>query len=199
MNGPRRSATPAIRSHRISRRQMLSYAGGALGLAGSLGYAPRARAQGPSPTPGGTLVVAGEVTGRQLRSGRHLSGLGHDWVSKRLRHPLHLPGLQDPPPVAGDQLHGASADGRIYTFQLRKGVKFHDGTPFNAEAVEFNYMRYLDKDHPYFEPNAVPATSLAMLPQAEVREGDGGARRPDRPEQSDDGLRREPARATAAS
>jgi peptide/nickel transport system substrate-binding protein len=38
--------------------------------------------------------------------------------------------------------------------QLRKGIKFHDGTPFDAAAVEFNFMRYLDKSHPYYDPNA---------------------------------------------
>ena len=36
-----------------------------------------------------------------------------------------------------------SDDGLTYTFNLRKGVKFHDGTPFNAEAVKFNYDRML--------------------------------------------------------
>ena len=34
-----------------------------------------------------------------------------------------------------------SDDGLVYTFNLRKGVKFHDGTPFNAEAVKFNFDR----------------------------------------------------------
>lgn len=34
-----------------------------------------------------------------------------------------------------------SADGLTWTFYLRKGVKFHDGTPFNAEAVKFNWER----------------------------------------------------------
>ncbi len=31
-----------------------------------------------------------------------------------------------------------SADGKNYTFHLRQGVKFHDGEPFNAEAVKQN-------------------------------------------------------------
>ncbi len=36
-----------------------------------------------------------------------------------------------------------SEDGLSYTFQLRKGVKFQDGTDFNAEAVKFNIDRQL--------------------------------------------------------
>src|SRR5207245_7702323 len=35
--------------------------------------------------------------------------------------------------------------GRTYTFKLRQGVVFHDGTPFNADAVKFNFERMLDK------------------------------------------------------
>lgn len=38
----------------------------------------------------------------------------------------------------------ASDDLRIWTFQLREGVKFTDGTDFNADAVVFNYERYMD-------------------------------------------------------
>ena len=36
-----------------------------------------------------------------------------------------------------------SPDGLTYTFNLRKGVKFHDGTPFNAEAVKVNIERQM--------------------------------------------------------
>lgn len=36
-----------------------------------------------------------------------------------------------------------SPDGLTYTFYLKKGVKFHDGTPFNADAVVYNVERQL--------------------------------------------------------
>ncbi len=43
----------------------------------------------------------------------------------------------------------ASPDGKLWTFKLRQGVKFHDGTPFNAAAVQFNLERWWDPQHPY--------------------------------------------------
>jgi ABC-type transport system substrate-binding protein len=42
-----------------------------------------------------------------------------------------------------------SEDGLEWTFYLRKGVKFHDGTDFDADAVMFTVDRIWDKDHPY--------------------------------------------------
>jgi peptide/nickel transport system substrate-binding protein len=36
----------------------------------------------------------------------------------------------------------ASEDGKSYTFHLRQGVKFQDGTDFNADAVCFNFNRW---------------------------------------------------------
>jgi 4-phytase/acid phosphatase/peptide/nickel transport system substrate-binding protein len=41
----------------------------------------------------------------------------------------------------------ASADFKTWTFKLRQGVKFHDGTPFNAKAVAANYRRMMDPDN----------------------------------------------------
>jgi peptide/nickel transport system substrate-binding protein len=38
----------------------------------------------------------------------------------------------------------AAPDGTVYSFTLRDGVKFHDGTPFDAAAVKFNLDRTVD-------------------------------------------------------
>jgi peptide/nickel transport system substrate-binding protein len=45
-------------------------------------------------------------------------------------------------PVLAAALPTVSADGLTYTFKLRTGINFQDGTPFNADAVVYNYTRW---------------------------------------------------------
>lgn len=42
-----------------------------------------------------------------------------------------------------------SPDRLAWTFKLREGVKFHDGTPFNADAVVFSMNRLIDPTNPH--------------------------------------------------
>ena len=42
-----------------------------------------------------------------------------------------------------------SPDGMIWTFKLRRGVRFHDGTPLDAAAVKFTFDRVIDPTHPH--------------------------------------------------
>jgi len=46
-----------------------------------------------------------------------------------------------------------SADGREWTFHLREGVRFHDGTALDARAVVFSLERQRDASHPYHRPD----------------------------------------------
>ena len=44
-----------------------------------------------------------------------------------------------------------SGNGKEITFYLRKGIQFHDGTAFNADAVIFSFARQYDPNHPYHQ------------------------------------------------
>ncbi|WP_069791808.1 ABC transporter substrate-binding protein [Cyanobacterium sp. IPPAS B-1200] len=47
-------------------------------------------------------------------------------------------------PLLATDMPTISDDGLIYTIPLREGVKFHDGTDFNAEAMKFSLDRFME-------------------------------------------------------
>lgn len=60
-----------------------------------------------------------------------------------------------------------SADGKVITFHLRKDVKFHDGTPFDAQAVKWNIDLNLNRENaPVLDPKLQGITPYLDLRSA---------------------------------
>src|SRR5215475_1445831 len=64
------------------------------------------------------------------------------------------------------------ADHKKWTFRLRPGVTFHDGSPFNADAVVWNVEKVLKQDAPQYDPSQVGVTASRMPTLASARKVD---------------------------
>jgi peptide/nickel transport system substrate-binding protein len=103
---------------------------------------------------GGTLVFASSadpvvLDGALVSDGESLRAI--DQMFEGLVT-LSLGGTEIEPALATEW--EASEDGLQWTFQLREGVTFHDGEPFNAEAVCFNFDRWYNFSGPLQNPSA---------------------------------------------
>ncbi|MER7132605.1 ABC transporter substrate-binding protein [Streptosporangium saharense] len=81
------------------------------------------------------------------------------------------PGTAEPAPGLATSW-SQTDDGLSYTFQLRKDVKFSDGTPFDAEAVCFNFERWYNWNGPLQAENI---SNLYQLVFAGFRTSDNPA------------------------
>jgi peptide/nickel transport system substrate-binding protein len=113
---------------------------------------------GPARALGGTLrigMTASDIpyTGGQADNGfEGLRFVGYqiyepliNWdLTRGDRLPALTPGLAESWEVRKD-------NPLLWTFKLRKGVQFHDGSPFNADAVVFTFESVKNKDAPQFD------------------------------------------------
>lgn len=134
----------------VSRRRLLGWGGG---LAAGIGLAPMLTACGDgSPSAatsagGGTLTMGINATPDTLDPGA--TGLALTLlISFALFDPLVY---WLPDGKGGSAFHPGlaeswtiSPDAAVYTFKLRKGVTFHDGTTFDAKAVKATYDHVVD-------------------------------------------------------
>lgn len=119
------------------------------------------------PKTGGTLVIGIESETDVLDPQR-----AGGWVSYRVNRQMYeslveedltKPSAQAAVPPLRPALATSwtiSPDGRTYTFKIRPNVKFHDGTPLDAAAVEFNIRRMWDKTFQYYDVKASGQTSF---------------------------------------
>ncbi|MFJ4592043.1 MULTISPECIES: ABC transporter substrate-binding protein [unclassified Kitasatospora] len=147
--------TSRIRSRAVALPAAAVLLAAAAGCAGSDGGGSAGAGGGDGR--GGTLVIG--ATGRLPNPDTVIGGAGFE--GKRLvsfqlyegltRYEL-LKDTDKPPAVTGALATDwqVAADARTWTFTLRKGVTFQDGTPFDADAVLFNLARYLDKKSPEY-------------------------------------------------
>ena len=110
----------------------------------ALGVAAPAVAQ-----PAGTLVV-GLVAEPVNLDPAQVTDLNSNRVGRRIVETLVTFPEESTQIVPGlAESWAVSKDGLRYTFRLRKGVSFHDGTPLDAEAVKFSIDRQINPEHPF--------------------------------------------------
>jgi peptide/nickel transport system substrate-binding protein len=143
--------------------------------------APSESAAAATPAPsseiktGGTIVVA--LSGDINRTDPALvDDANSTWVAQQVQEGLVTlkPGSADEIVPALATEWSVSDDGLTYTFKLREGVTFHDGTALDAAAVKYNFDRwmtipqsYIDLGYTYYIDTVItPAVKDVTTPDA---------------------------------
>ncbi|MGD9064126.1 MAG: ABC transporter substrate-binding protein, partial [Desulfobacterales bacterium] len=100
---------------------------------------------------GGTLVLGMEADQGRLDYSQNPSLAGTNTVTL-INEGLLLPDKNNQAAPALAVSWDVSPDVKTYTFKLRKGVKFHDGSDFNAAVVKWNVERVMATDGALFGP-----------------------------------------------
>lgn len=105
----------------------------------------------PSDTKGGTLKMANDADWDSLDGGDMYYGYGWNFGRNYLRSLVTFksaPGAEANQlvPDLAESLGEASPDAKTWTYKLRKGLKYEDGSPITSTDVKYAVARSLDKD-----------------------------------------------------
>lgn len=135
-----RDGAPSNFITRINRRSLLA-AGAALG--GAMMLPAFGLAQALQPKPGGTLRIAMPFNPAALdpMTGRNVPDFNSVYAIFDALIAFDPATLELKPMLATDW---SFTDDKTLVLNLVEGVEFHDGTPFDAEAVKFNFERFIN-------------------------------------------------------
>jgi peptide/nickel transport system substrate-binding protein len=103
---------------------------------------------------GGTLVFAGAADPVVLDGALVSDGESIRVITQIFETLVALKaGTTEPEPGLAESWE-PDAEGTAWTFKIRQGVKFHDGTDLDAEAVCFNFDRWFNFEGPLQNPSA---------------------------------------------
>jgi peptide/nickel transport system substrate-binding protein len=141
----------------INRRDFLRLGGAGLtgavllGVAGCGGGGEIQGGEGGGGGGGGNIFTFGQGSDPLTLDPIHITDSESSKVARQMFDSLldFAPESTDVVPALATEVPEAENGGLSYTFNLREGVKFHDGEPFNADAVVFNFERWKNTKNPY--------------------------------------------------
>ena len=139
-----------VRDGKMGRRDFLA-ALGALGVTGAAatGFFNASGALAATPRKGGTVRYANNLHGPDDQMDPIVFTSGIDYTRGRATY-NGLVQMRDNMALAPELAEewSANADATEYTFKIRKGVEFHDGSPLTADDVVWSMNRHLGEDTP---------------------------------------------------
>jgi peptide/nickel transport system substrate-binding protein len=149
----------------MSTKFSLRHGLAAAGLAVSLGLAPAAFAETPK-----DVLVIGHVAELQTLDPAQAVTISDFRILCNMYEGLlrYKDGTLDVEPDLATSWT-ISDDGKTYTFKLREGVKYHDGSDMDADSIKFAIDRVYDKNNPYYDTGPFPfAFELGPIESTEV-------------------------------